>query len=72
MFTKKFLVDTAERVVFTMAEAALAVLTVDQLSAFDIDWKYLGGISLGAGFYTFLKALAARKRGDSQSASMVQ
>lgn len=73
MFTKKFLIDTAERVIMTMAEAAVGILGVDlAVNAFHIDWHYVAGMSLGAGVVTFLKALYARKVGDKENASLVQ
>ncbi len=72
MFTKKFLIDTAERVLFTMAEAAAGVFSVDKISAFDIDWKYLAGISLAAGFYTLVKAVIAQRSGDPDTAGFVK
>lgn len=64
MFTKKFLINTAERVLMTMAQTAAAVYGVDQVSAFEADWKYLAGVTLSAGFICLLKCLGSRKVGN--------
>lgn len=73
MFSKKFLVDTAERVISTMAETAAGIIGVDAVvSAFAINWKYVGGMVLGSGLLTFCKALYARNHGDPEKASLVQ
>ena len=72
MFTKKFLEDTAERVLITMAEAFIAVWGVDRVSALEADWYHITGIVLGAGALSLAKCLYARRRGDSEKASLVQ
>ena len=72
MFTKKFWIDTVERVLSTAAQAAVAAWGLDQMSAFDADWKYIGGLALSAGFLALLKALYARTNGDPEKASLVQ
>lgn len=67
MFNKKFVVDSAERAVATVAQAYLASAVV------------LGGIldltalkvALGSGVLSVFKSLAALKVGDSKSASLV-
>lgn len=70
--TRQFLVNTAERVIMTMVQAAIAVIGMDQVSAFDINWKYLGGIVAGAGLLSLLKCFASRLKGDPETASMVR
>lgn len=72
MFTMKFWVDTAERVLSTAAQAAVAAWGLDQVSAFEANWKYIGGLALSAGFLAFLKALYARNNGDPEKASLFQ
>lgn len=72
MFSKKFLIDTAERVIMTMAETAAGAVGVDMVSALDLDWQHIGGISLTAGLLAFLKALYARNTGNPEDASLVR
>lgn len=72
VFTKKFLVDTAERVIMTMAEAAAGAFGVNQVSALDMDWRHIGAIAASAGILALLKALYARNRGNPENASLVQ
>lgn len=71
MFTKKFLVNTAERVIMTMAQTAGAVFSVDYATAFEADWKYLAGITLSAGFLCLCKCLGSRRAGDPDSGSII-
>ena len=71
MFEYKFWKDAFERAVFTGAEAALAVVGVDAVSAFEIDWKAALGVALAAAAASGLKSLAAKNVGDG-SASLVQ
>lgn len=72
MFTKKFLIDSAERIIVTMAQVAAAGIGVGQIPAFDIDWRYVGGVTLTAGILSALKCLYARNAGDPEKASLVQ
>lgn len=71
MFTKKFWINTAERVLMTMAQTAGAVYSVDYATAFEADWKYLGGITLSAGFLCLCKCVGSRRTGDPDDGSIV-
>lgn len=72
MFTAKFRNDAIERALSTAAQTAVAVVGMDQISALQVDWKYVGGVALTAGILSLLKSVAARRTGDSDSASLVQ
>lgn len=64
-FSKKYLVDLAERVLFTFAQAAGAVILV---SGFKVD---VIKIALAAGGLAVLKALIARGVGQRESAAVL-
>lgn len=72
MFTKKFVKDTAERLIATFAEVLLASLTVDA-NSHDLQTSFqtkltVAGVATG---YALLKALAATRHGSRTSASLV-
>lgn len=66
MFTKAWLLDTAERVIWTAAQTFLALTTVDGISDdINADWK---GILLGTGFaalYSLVKCILATRVGEA-------
>lgn len=72
MFSRRYLLDLAERVVATGAETGVGVLTSAAFVARDgASWSELG-ITVGvAMLIATVKALAARQVGSSQSASLV-
>lgn len=72
MFTKRFWLDLTERAVMTAAQSAAAVWGVDTISAFEANWKYIGGVALSAALLSVLKSLYARNGGDPEKASLVQ
>lgn len=72
MFTKMYLKDLAERAISTAAEAAIAAWGIGQISAFDADWKFIGGMALSAGFLSVAKSLYARNHGLKENASLVK
>lgn len=67
---KRFLVDAAERVVATAAEAALGAIGATLLIQ-DVDWPLVAGTAGLAAIVAALKALAARHRGDPENASLL-
>ena len=71
MFTKKFLLNTAERVVMTAAQAAAGALGTTALIQ-GVDWRVVGGTAATAALLSFLKCLYARNVGDKDSASLVE
>lgn len=65
MFTKLFWRDTAERVVSTAAQAAIAVLTADGVvGVADVDFEAGASIVALAALVSFLKAIVAGKATD--------
>lgn len=68
----KFLKDLLERAGSTAAEAALAVMAVTGFDLFNVmDLKHAGAVAIAAGVLAIMKALAAKKVGDKDSASLV-
>lgn len=70
---KKFFVDLAERALSTFAQAAVAVVLI---TGFDItdtgDLSTAAKVGAVAALASVLKSLAARRVGDSDSASLVK
>ena len=62
ILTPEFWKDAAERSVATAAQAALAAIGVDQVSAFDLNYKDLAGIAAGGALLALLKAVALSGR----------
>ncbi len=61
-----------ERAVRTVAQAVLAIVTVDATStAFAIDWRYTAGPALLAGVISILTSVVAAPIGPPGSPSMV-
>jgi hypothetical protein len=59
MWTKAFWKAQAERVISSIAEAAVAVLVVGNTGIFTIDFVDLASVSLLAGLISLLKGLVA-------------
>ena len=72
MFTKKWIEDTAERMIVTAAQCALTVIGVDQFSVWNADWRFIGGAALGGALTSFLKAVIASGTGDKENAGLFQ
>lgn len=76
MFTKLFLKDTAERAIATFAQTVVAMVGVlapmSDMSLLDINYAPVLLVGLVAAGLSVLKALAARKVGDEDSASLVK
>jgi len=69
VFTAAYWRDLAERVLGTMAAAAIPSIPA---SLFGADWRVLLGLTLSAGLVTLLKCLAARAVNTPETASLVQ
>lgn len=72
MFSKTFVIDLAERVIFTFAEAFLAVLVASGTGFVNIDTVKGAAIAGGAAVLSVLKGIASSLKGDPESASAVQ
>lgn len=70
MWSKAFWLDTAERVVTSMAEAAVGCLIAFTCIQ-DANIPLTAGVAGLAGLVTLLKAIAARRVGDPDSAALL-
>jgi hypothetical protein len=66
-----FIRDTAERVVSTAAQAAIAVIGAGELGLFEVNWENVGSVAGLAAVLTVLKALAAGWTVPNGTASFV-
>src|SRR5690242_6265335 len=64
MFTLAFWRATLERVISSIAGGALSVLGADVFGVFDVDFKGVASVALGAGLVSLLKALVVGKATD--------
>lgn len=69
MFTKAFWKRTAERVISTAAETAIATFAGSSL--WDIDYGTAAGITGSAALVALLKSLASTRVGDPESPALV-
>lgn len=67
-----YLKDLAERAVASFAGGALSVTGLDAVNVLNLDWKAALGVGGGAALVSLLKALAARRVGDPESASLAK
>lgn len=72
MWTTKFWRDTAERVISSAAQGAIAALGIGTPIVQELNWTLVGGMAGGLAVLTFLKCLAASGKGDPTSASFVE
>lgn len=70
MFTKLFMRDAVERAISTAAQVFLAVGGADAVNYLNIDLKALLLVSSLGGFLSLVKAVAAFKFTDGNSASL--
>lgn len=70
MFTKRFWQDTAERVIATAA--AVGAVSVPVTAATSMDWRTALVMTGLTALATLLKCLAATRKGDPASASLVK
>lgn len=62
---KAFWVDTFDRAVSTVAQAAVAVLTANVTGLLDVDWVQIASVSGLAGAVSVLTSVAFRGRDDA-------
>ena len=72
MFTNAFWMDLGERTAASFAGGALAALGGDAVNAWTVDWRLALGLGAGAAVVSVVKGLAARLRGDADSASLLK
>lgn len=70
MFTRAFWQDLSERMISSFAGGVLSAFGLDLVNVLNVDWYSALGLGLGAAVISLLKGLAARKVGDSESASL--
>ena len=70
MWTKRFWADTAERVLATTAAVAISSVSVTAAGA--LDWRAAAVLTGTTALITLLKCLAASRKGDPTSASLVE
>lgn len=66
--SKSFWVDTFDRAVSTIAQAAVAVLTANVTGLLDVDWVQIASVSGLAGAVSVLTSVAFRGKGDTETA----
>ena len=71
MWSKKFVLDTTERTIRTMAQALLGLLGSQAVAITTLDWSQMLSITLGAGIAAVLTAIVATGVGDHESASFL-
>ena len=72
LFSITWAKDTAERVVFTAAEAVSGVYFAEQADVFSVDtWQGYGTVAAVAAFGALLKSILASKVGATGTASLV-
>lgn len=67
--SKPFWVDTFDRAVSTIAQAAVAVLTANVTGLLDVDWVQIASVSGLAGAVSVLTSVAFRGRDESPNPS---
>lgn len=68
---KKYIIDTAERVVCTFAEALLGVIGASATFG-EVNWRLAVSTAGLAAFVSLLKCIVARTKGSENNASLVQ
>jgi hypothetical protein len=61
---RTFWVDTFDRAVSTVAQAAVAVLTANVTGLLDVDWVQIASVAGLAGAVSVLTSVAFRGKGD--------
>lgn len=73
LWTKKYWMDTIERIVSTVAEVILAAFGTDKVAgaSFQIAARYYLGLAVGAAIVTLVKCLAATRVGAENTAALL-
>jgi len=72
MFTPAFWKDLAERAIASAAGGAVTAMGGAALGVIETDWIGVASFAAGTAIFSVLKALAATRRGDPESASLVR
>lgn len=72
MFSKQFLIDSAERALATFLQTLLAIVGVDALALFSLDWKAALATAGSAAILSVVKSLAGNKVGNEGTASLTK
>lgn len=64
---RKFWVDTFDRAVSTVAQAAVAVLTANVTGLLDVDWVQIASVAGLAGAVSVLTSVAFRGKDDTET-----
>nr|DAE84611.1 MAG TPA: hypothetical protein [Bacteriophage sp.] len=70
--SKSFWADAIERAVRTVAQSLLALLTVNGISLYTIDWGKMLSAAVLAGAISLLTSIAASGSGDKGTASFLK
>nr|DAV09906.1 MAG TPA: holin [Caudoviricetes sp.] len=70
--SKSFWADAIERAVRTVAQSLLALLTVNGISLYTIDWEKMLSAAVLAGAISLLTSIAASGSGDKGTASFLK
>jgi hypothetical protein len=68
---KQFWIDTIDRAVSTVAQAAVAALTASATGILDVDWGQAASVAALAGAVSVLTSVAFRGKSDVRAADEV-
>ena len=71
MRTRQFWADLGERVIATAAQSLVALLGVSEIGILDVDWAQAASVAGLAALLSALKAIAATRIGDPDSAALL-
>lgn len=69
MFSKQFLIDTAERALATFLQTLLALVGTDALNILTLDWRAALAAAVSATVLSVVKSFAGEKVGNAGTAS---
>ena len=68
---KQFWIDTIDRAVSTVAQAAVAALTAGATGILDVDWMQAASVAALAGAVSVLTSIAFRGKGELRMADEI-